>query len=93
MQMSQAEGHVAERAVALEARRGTHAQQVGHLHLLLHALQVDVVAHLVLVTRHVQADLLRAIKQRIDAQEISISSPPLDIRLVQDAVPLVAKPD
>lgn len=41
----------------------------------------------------VQADLLHAIKQRIDAQEISISTPPLDIRLVQGAVPPATKPD
>ncbi|OOG43289.1 mechanosensitive ion channel domain-containing protein [Rhodanobacter sp. C05] len=41
----------------------------------------------------VQADLLRAIKQRIDAQEISIPTTPMDIRLIQGVVPPVAKPD
>jgi small conductance mechanosensitive channel len=42
----------------------------------------------------VQAELLRAIKQRIDAQEISMPSKPLDIRLIQGAVPPAApKPD
>ncbi|OOG51412.1 mechanosensitive ion channel protein MscS [Rhodanobacter sp. C01] len=41
----------------------------------------------------VQADLLCAIKQRIDAQEIGIPTTPLDIRLVQGVVPSVAKPD
>lgn len=41
----------------------------------------------------VQADLLRAIKQRIDAQEIGIPTPPLDIRLVQGVMPAAVKSD
>lgn len=38
----------------------------------------------------VQTDLLRAIKQRIDAQEISVRTPPLDIRLIQSVIPPAA---
>jgi small conductance mechanosensitive channel len=41
----------------------------------------------------VQADLLLAIKQRIDALEIGIPIQPLDIRLVQGTAPPTAKPD
>ena len=65
MQMLGAERHVGEDAIDVKRGSGMNPQMAAALHVLLHALQINMVIQFVIETRQVQTQLASVLKQML----------------------------
>ena len=74
--MLQAKRHINESAVDMKGRRRSHAKAPAALQVFLHALQVDVVLHLILVARQIETDLRGVVEQMLFLEMVRVGNNP-----------------